>query len=166
MNDLPGMPSRWKRPIRFSAPAPHRDTLPGPPSAGPSGDLKVAGKGWSLNVPAVVVTGLLALAGGKAWGAAEIKEDIHELTKTTREWRDEDRAAIRQQADNLAKEHQFTKKDIPIIVAVVRRQSPNAKLVWANGWEPDVDFYPAPLSGTAPVLQPTEALIKPPSFDE
>lgn len=159
----PGYPDRFKRAItRSERPDPPKKEEP------PQGDLKVAGKWGSFTVPAIVVTGFLSLLGGKVWdsGKAElIRSDIQELRQDTRTWRDEDRASIREIRTRLDLEHQYTKRNIPIIVKVIERQAPSAKFVWEQGWQPDVDFEPSPLGGIAPKLQPSLALIRPPVWD-
>ncbi len=167
MTDEPGIPSRFKRALsRSDRPMQSaRETLPGPPALQPSGDMKASGKWGSFQIPAVVLTGLLSLLGGKAWDSTrstEIRSDIRELAQETRDARDADRAAIRTLRQQLDEEHQYTKRDIPILAKVIERQNPSAKLVWDQGWQPDVDFEPAPLGGSAPKVQPSLALVRPP----
>lgn len=168
MNDLPGVPSRWKRMRSYRPPA-HIATLPGPEATpAPAGDVKVTSKWGSFSVPVVLVTGLLSLVGGKVWDsgrAAEINASLQELARDTREARDEDRAHIRDLNTRLNEEHQYTKHNIPIIVRVVERQAPAAKFAWESGWQPDVDFLAPPLGGNAAPLQPSSALVRPPSWD-
>lgn len=165
MNDLPGVPSRWKRMRSYR---PTAVTLPGPEAVQLSGDMKVTSKWGSLSVPVVVITGLLSLVGGKVWDsgrAAEINASLRELAKDTRDARDEDRARIRDLNTRLNEEHQFTKHNIPIIARVVERQQPNAKFLWETGWQPDVDFLAPPLGGSSAPLQPASALVRPPTWD-
>lgn len=149
------------------------ESLPAPPkvpeSEAPARGVKMSGKGWSVTLPIALVTSVLSAIGmhfvapGGVPADDELRRDVREIRSDARESRDALRAEIRDLRDQLQREKQFTHRDVPIIVETMKRQPGGPKLDWKDGWVADVDFYPAPLGGAAPLVQPRVALEPPPS---
>lgn len=139
----------------------------------PPGTVVLAGKGWKVNVPAIVVTGLLSAAvgafGGQRAGTASevsaVKADIlSEVRAALREDRDTRRADLRDALEplksSIAGLEQRERHNIPLLAAVANKLGSNLK--WEDGTKPQADFHAAPLTPRSPPVQPKDTLLTPP----
>lgn len=169
--------------------APRRPALPGAPppqpsasptrveperslSPPPQGSVQVRAGGLRLNVPVVVVTGLLSAAAGafggqRAGTAAEVAETREAILREVRQALQDDRETRRQDLrDALAPVNARIdgletreRHNIPLLAAVANRLGSNLR--YQDGTRPEVEFHPQPLSPRAAPVQPKDTLVLP-----
>jgi hypothetical protein len=133
----------------------------------PPGGIKVQGKGWTVSVPAVVITAVLSAGGTLAAGRAVappaekgdlagIRDELAGLRADVRELRDDQR----KDRQFARAQHTYTEQSIDLMAQTIRALG--GKLNFAPGAEPEpLEFHEPPLNPGAhgaPSVQPRAVL--------
>lgn len=137
------------------------------PATAPSADastVKLGWRGFSLGIPMSLLASLISVL-VTHWASPatlpptdELRGQVRDIAADVREIRHESRDT----RDALAMERSYTKRNIPVMAAVIEKGC-SAKFAWSDGRRPnEPDWLPPPLSAGAPQWQPAIALLPPP----
>jgi hypothetical protein len=159
---IPGIPQRYHDSDRVRATATPA-TAHTPPADASS--VRVGWRGFSVALPMSLLASLItALVTHWASPATlppndELRGQVREIAADLRELKHDSRDT----RDQLAMEQSFTRRNIPILAAVIESGC-SAKFAWQDGRRPaDPGWLPMPMRSDSAKWQPAIALLPPPA---